>query len=136
MLNWIFLSLIVGAVLTAGFNGSISTPEFSQVAAVSAKSAVELAIGLIGQMALWLGFMGVLREAGLLSVLGRVLRPVMGRLFPDVPAEHPAMGAMIMNLAANMLGLGNAATPFGGVVSARPVSSDDPRNFGSRLGRQ
>ncbi len=113
MLNWIFLALITGAVVTAGFNGNISTPAFRDSAVLSAKGAVELAIGLIGQMSLWLGFMGILREAGLLASLARVLKPVMSRLFPDVPPEHPAMGAMIMNLAANMLGLGNAATPFG-----------------------
>ena len=113
MLNWIFLGLIAGAVITAGFNGNISTPAFRDASVMSAKGAVELAIGLIGQMSLWLGFMGVLREAGLLASLARALRPLMSRLFPDVPPEHPAMGAMIMNLAANMLGLGNAATPFG-----------------------
>ena len=113
MLNWIFLGLIAGAVITAGFNGNISSPAFRDASVMSAKGAVELAIGLIGQMSLWLGFMGVLREAGLLASLAKALRPVMSRLFPDVPPDHPAMGAMIMNLAANMLGLGNAATPFG-----------------------
>ena len=66
MLNWIFLALITGAVVTAGFNGNISTPAFRDSAVLSAKGAVELAIGLIGQMSLWLGFMGILREAGLL----------------------------------------------------------------------
>lgn len=113
MLNWIFLALIAGAVITAGFNGNISTPAFRDASVHSAKAAVELAIGLIGQMSLWLGFMGVLREAGLLASLAKLVKPLMSRLFPDVPPDHPAMGAMIMNLAANMLGLGNAATPFG-----------------------
>ncbi len=113
MLNWIFLALIAGSVITAGFNGNIATPAFRDASSLSAKSAVELAIGLIGQMSLWLGFMGVLRESGLLRSVSRALKPVMSRLFPDVPVDHPAMGAMIMNIAANMLGLGNAATPFG-----------------------
>ena len=79
----------------------------------SAKTAVTLAIGLVGVMAFWLGIMKVAQDAGLLRVLARALKPLMHRLFPGVPAEHPGMSAMIMNLSANMLGLGNAATPFG-----------------------
>ncbi len=79
----------------------------------SAKSAVTLSLSLIGIMALWLGLVRVLEAGGLMYTLARVLRPLMVRLFPDVPAEHPAMGAMILNISANMLGLGNAATPFG-----------------------
>jgi spore maturation protein A len=79
----------------------------------SAKTAVELAIGLIGIMALWLGIMKIAEQAGLIAALGRLLKPITTRIFPDVPADHPAMGAMIMNISANMLGLSNAATPFG-----------------------
>lgn len=75
--------------------------------------AVTLALGLIGIMALWLGVMKVAEEAGLLKVVARILSPVMKRLFPDVPSDHPAVAAMIMNIAANMLGLNNAATPMG-----------------------
>ena len=78
-----------------------------------AEAAVKLAIGLIGIMALWLGIMKIAEEAGLIAMLARLLKPITTRLFPDVPAEHPAMGAMIMNISANMLGLGNASTPFG-----------------------
>jgi len=78
-----------------------------------AKTAVELAIGLIGIMALWLGIMKIAEQSGLVAKLARVLKPVTTRLFPDVPPDHPAMGAMIMNIAANMLGLSNAATPLG-----------------------
>ncbi|MBF0097611.1 MAG: spore maturation protein [Magnetococcales bacterium] len=79
----------------------------------AAAAAVTLAIGLIGSMALFLGLMKVAERGGLLTLLARLIRPLMVRLFPDVPADHPAMGAMILNLAANALGLGNAATPFG-----------------------
>ncbi|HUL45152.1 MAG TPA: nucleoside recognition domain-containing protein, partial [Bacteroidota bacterium] len=79
----------------------------------NAKTAVELAIGLIGIMALWLGLMRIAEKAGLVAVLARILKPVTTRVFPDVPADHPAMGAMIMNISANMLGLANAATPLG-----------------------
>lgn len=110
-MNWIFLALIVISVVTAAFTGRM--PKLTEATITSSKSAVELALGLIGQMTLWLGMVGVLREAGLMGSIGRGLKPVLGRLFPDVPADHPAMSAMIMNIAANMLGLGNAATPFG-----------------------
>jgi spore maturation protein A len=78
-----------------------------------AKTAVEIAMGLIGIMALWLGVMKVADEAGLVKILTRMLTPLSRRLFPDVPPDHPAIGAIIMNISANMLGLNNAATPFG-----------------------
>ena len=79
----------------------------------NASTAVTIALGLIGIMALWLGVMKVAEKAGLISIIANWLKPVTKRLFPDVPADHPAMGSMIMNISANMLGLGNAATPFG-----------------------
>jgi spore maturation protein SpmA len=79
----------------------------------SASGAVELAIGLVGVMTLFLGLMKVAEAGGMLVILARLIRPLMVRLFPEVPADHPAMGAMILNLSANALGLGNAATPFG-----------------------
>lgn len=75
--------------------------------------AVQIAIGLIGIMALWLGVMKVAEKAGLITQLARLVRPLTIRIFPDIPADHPAVGSMIMNISANMLGLGNAATPFG-----------------------
>ena len=78
-----------------------------------AGEAVKIALGLIGIMALWLGVMKVAEEAGLISFLARILKPIMKRLFPEIPSDHPAIGSMIMNISANMLGLGNAATPFG-----------------------
>lgn len=111
MLNWVFLLLVLGSVVTAAFGGAMKLVTDASIS--SAKSAVDLALGLVGQMAIWLGFMRVLQDAGLMASLARGLAPLMRRLFPDVPAEHPAMGAMIMNLSANILGLGNAATPFG-----------------------
>jgi len=79
----------------------------------SATDAVTLAIGLVGVMALFLGLMKVAERGGLLVIIARLVRPMMVRLFPEVPPEHPAMGAMILNMSANALGLGNAATPFG-----------------------
>lgn len=85
----------------------------TQAALDYATTAVNIAIGLIGIMALWLGVMKVAEEAGLLLVLTKILAPITKRLFPDIPPDHPAVGAMIMNIAANMLGLSNAATPLG-----------------------
>lgn len=110
-MNWIFLVLIGGAVVTAAFTGKMLA--VTDATTASAKGAVELAIGLVGQMTLWLGLMGVVREAGLMRSIALRLKPIMTRLFPEVPADHPAMAAMMMNFAANILGLGNAATPFG-----------------------
>jgi len=114
VLNWIWLGLVGIGVLWAAFTGN---PE--DMAAVSkavteeANDAVKLIIGFVGSMVFFLGLMRVVQDAGFLDTLARWLRPVLNRLFPDVPPDHPAMGAMIMNIASNMLGLGNAATPFG-----------------------
>jgi spore maturation protein A len=97
----------------------IEKVSYSKIRAVTraaldyADTAVTISLGLIGVMALWLGVMKVAEEAGLLKVLTRLLTPVTKQLFPDVPPDHPAVGAMIMNIAANMLGLNNAATPLG-----------------------
>jgi spore maturation protein A len=85
----------------------------TQAALDYAATAVNIALGLIGIMALWLGIMRVADEAGAINFLARILRPFMKFLFPDVPSDHPAVGSMIMNISANMLGLSNAATPLG-----------------------
>ncbi len=111
MLNAIFIALLLGAVVTAAYNGNMSA--VNQALFDSARRAVEIALGLIGTMALWLGFMRVLRDAGVMNSIARGLAPVMRWLFPAIPEDHPALGAMILNMAANVLGLGNAATPFG-----------------------
>ncbi len=110
-MNYVFFSIIVVAFLAGAVNGTMD--EITMGAIEAAKASVDLAIGLVGIMALFLGLMQVMQEAGALRAIARVIRPLMVRLFPDVPADHPAMGAMIMNIAANALGLGNAATPFG-----------------------
>ncbi len=91
----------------------VKLKSITQAAFDYAGIAVRISLGLIGIMALWLGVMKVGEEAGMLRMLTRVLAPVTKRLFPDVPHDHPAVGAMIMNMAANMLGLSNAATPMG-----------------------
>ncbi len=112
MLNYIWLALVLGAVLLGGYTGQLR--EVTEAAFESCRTAVmTIALPLAGVMALWLGVMRLADKSGLMHAIARVLRPLMTRLFPDVPAEHPAMGSMIMNMAANMLGLANAATPLG-----------------------
>ena len=111
MLNYIWFGLMAIALIVAAFNGTAGA--VTKGAVDSAKTAVEIALGLIGIMTLWLGIMRVAEKAGLISLLGRLLRPFGRLLFPEIPPEHPAIGAMILNIAANMLGLSNAATPFG-----------------------
>lgn len=111
MLNILWLLLIILSVIFGAMNGRI--PEVVAAVTDSAKLAVEVALGLAGIMVLWLGIMQVAEDAGLIRLFAKLLRPIMVRLFPDVPAEHPAMGSMLLNIAANMLGVGNAATPLG-----------------------
>ncbi|MCE5201243.1 MAG: nucleoside recognition protein [Synergistaceae bacterium] len=111
MLNIIWLGLIVIGVLTAFFGGNVQA--VTDAAIGFSNTAIEICLGLIGTMTLWLGLMAIAEKSGLTKVFGKALSPVMKRLFRDVPEDHPAMGAMVMNIAANVLGLGNAATPLG-----------------------
>ncbi|MBI2429587.1 MAG: nucleoside recognition protein [Ignavibacteriales bacterium] len=104
---------------TGALNFTLERVSFVKIKAVTkaaieyADVAVTISLGLIGVMALWLGIMKVGEAAGLLELLTKALLPITKRLFPDVPPNHPAVGMMIMNVAANMLGLNNAATPLG-----------------------
>ena len=111
MMNYIWFGMMLIAVVVGTITGRIEA--VTQAAIDMARVSVEIAIGLIGIMALWLGVMKIAEESGLISLIARGLRPVMIRLFPDVPADHPAMGSIVLNMSANMLGLGNAATPLG-----------------------
>jgi spore maturation protein SpmA len=110
-MNIFFVLFIATAVIFAGFAGTMR--EVTEASFQSAKDAVTIAIGLVGIMALWLGMVRVLEAGGLMQSLANAVKPVMVRLFPDVPASHPAMSTMLLNISANMLGLGNAATPLG-----------------------
>jgi spore maturation protein SpmA/spore maturation protein SpmB len=124
-LSGIFFAIVLIAFLVAAYrqvtgetvivDDGVQTPMEALSTAVidAASGAVTLSLGLIGVMALFLGLMKVAERGGLLVVIAKTVRPLMVRLFPEVPADHPAMGAMILNLSANVLGLGNAATPFG-----------------------
>jgi len=107
----VFVLLLVASVAVAAAEGRMGL--LSGAIAESAGRAVTLSLGLVGMLSLWLGLMKVAERAGLVAALARLVRPLLGRLFPDVPEDSPAMGAMVMNLSANVLGLGNAATPFG-----------------------
>jgi spore maturation protein A len=111
MLNYIWLGLIIVAVVLGGINGKIEN--VTKAAVDAAGNSVTIAIGLVGVMALWLGIMKIAEQSGLMSLLARAIAPLLRRIFTDVPPDHPAMGSMLMNIAANMLGLSNAATPLG-----------------------
>ncbi|HJQ99379.1 MAG TPA: nucleoside recognition domain-containing protein [Candidatus Polarisedimenticolaceae bacterium] len=111
MLGAFFVGLVLLSVVAAAFTGRMEAVSLGVVE--SARKAVELALGLVGAMALFLGLVRIAEDGGLLRVVARALAPLMKRLFPEVPPEHPAMSAMILNIASNFLGLGNAATPFG-----------------------
>ncbi len=102
---------MLAAVLIGGFTGRMK--ELTDATFDSSKTAVTLAIGLVGMMALWLGIMRLAERSGLIRIIAAALRPLTRLLFPDVPPEHPANGAIVMTIAANMLGLSNAATPLG-----------------------
>lgn len=111
MLNYIWF-----AMMAIGFGAGIYNDKLdavTQAAIDMAKVSVEIAIGLIGIMALWLGIMKIAEASGLIRIIAVLLKPITLRLFPDVPPDHPAIGSIVLNMSANMLGLGNAATPLG-----------------------
>ncbi|HOP69225.1 MAG: nucleoside recognition domain-containing protein [Dethiobacteria bacterium] len=111
MIGYLWAGFICIAILLAALKGEISaiTPSIFK----SAEQAVTVAFGLIGLMAFWLGIMKIIEESGIMEVLKKLLRPLALFLFPRVPRDHPAMSAILMNMSANLLGMGNAATPFG-----------------------
>ena len=111
MLNWIWLGMVLAAVLIAGANGRMK--EVADGALQGAETAVTISLGLIGVMTVWMGIMRLAERSGFIHLVARAMRPILRWLFPEVPHDHPAMGSMVMNIAANMLGLLNAATPLG-----------------------
>ncbi|HNU52908.1 MAG TPA: nucleoside recognition domain-containing protein [Verrucomicrobiota bacterium] len=125
MLNYIWLALLLLAVVVGGLTGR--SREVTEAALDAAKTSVlTIALPLIGITALWLGLMRLAERAGLIQILARGLRPLLSRLFPEVPADHPAMGSMLLNMAANMIGLTNAATPLG-LRAMKDLESLNPR---------
>jgi spore maturation protein SpmA len=111
MLNILLVIVVLVSVLLAAATGRMEA--LTQGVLTDARKAVELALGLVGAMAFFLGLMRVAQDGGLTRQLARAVGPLLHRLFPGVPADHPAMSAMILNISSNMLGLANAATPFG-----------------------
>ncbi len=111
MINIIWMVLLVGGFIIGALTGNLQA--VTDAAISNAETGVELAMGLIGVMALWLGIMKIAEKGGLIVIIGNAMRPVMKFLFPEIPSDHPAVGSIVMNMAANLLGLGNAATPLG-----------------------
>ena len=106
MINIIWVTLIIIGFIVGALTGNLDA--VTNAAIEGAKSAIELAIGLIGVMALWLGIMKIAEDSGLIKAISKLMKPIMVLLFPDVPQDHPAMGAMIMNISANILEIGRA----------------------------
>jgi len=111
MLNYIWFGLIFISVVVGTITGRID--QVTEAAINMSKTSVEIAFGLIGIMALWLGIMKIAEDSGLIQLIAKALKPIMIKLFPEVPSDHPAIGSIVLNMAANILGLGNAATPIG-----------------------
>ncbi len=111
MVNFVWLVMIVFGILVAGAKGNVDV--VTKAALDGANDAVKISISLIAIISFWLGIMKLAEEAGLVRALAWLVRPAMRFLFPSVPKDHPAMGSIVMNLSANILGLGNAATPMG-----------------------
>jgi spore maturation protein A len=111
VVNAVWVLLIVGGLLVSGLHHN--TAEVTRAAITAAQKGVEVAFGFIGIMTLWLGMARVAEKSGLLAAIARLLAPLLRRLFPSVPRDDPAFGHISMNLVANILGMGSAATPFG-----------------------
>ncbi|MFQ5750599.1 MAG: nucleoside recognition domain-containing protein [bacterium] len=111
MLNYIWLGLMIIAIIVGAVNGKLS--DVTKAAFDMAETSVKIAFGLIGIMALWLGIMKIAEESGLVKILAKLIKPISKRLFPDIPSDHPAIASILLNLSANWLGLSNAATPLG-----------------------
>ena len=110
-MNYIWLALMAISLVVGAINGQLEA--VTKAAVEYAGVAVDISLGLIGIMAFWLGIMKIAEEGGIIRLLSRAIRPIAKFLFPDIPPDHPAIGTMLMNIIANWLGLGNAATPLG-----------------------
>ncbi|WP_077621683.1 nucleoside recognition domain-containing protein [Sediminibacillus massiliensis] len=111
MVNYIWAFMAIVGIVYAMFNGTME--KVNKALFEGAEDAVMLSIGLISVLVFWLGLMRVAEKAGLLTFLTKVFKPVVTRLFPEIPKDHPAMGYILSNFTANLFGLGNAATPLG-----------------------
>lgn len=124
MLNLIWVFMLAAGFLAAAVNGNVAV--VTEAALSGAAKAIKLAFDLSAGMFLWLGLLALLRESGLLQKLARLLSPLLLRLFPDLQADSPAFGNIVLNFSANLLGLGNAATPFG-LKAMQELARNNPR---------
>lgn len=111
MINFLWMVMLSGGVIYAGVNGNINI--VTQSAINAAENAVVLSFKLMGVMCLWLGIMKIAEVSGMVRGVAKILAPFVRFLFPSIPRNHPALGAIIVTLSANMLGMGNAVTPLG-----------------------
>ncbi|SFL99019.1 nucleoside recognition domain-containing protein [Salibacterium qingdaonense] len=130
MVHYIWMFLLGAGIITAMFNGRME--EVSEALFKGAEDAVTLCFGLVSIMVFWLGIMNVARNSGLLDQFTTWLRPAVVRLFPDIPPDHPAMGYILSNMTANLMGLGNAATPMGIKAVKEMKKLNDDRDEASR----
>jgi len=124
MVNLIWLVMLLAGILTAAFTGNIE--RVTESALQAAELGVEVAIQLMGVMSLWLGLMHIAEKAGMIQTLAKISAPLIRKLFPSLKPDSPAFGPIIMNLCANILGLGNAATPFG-LKAMQELQKENPR---------
>ena len=118
VLNYIWIAFFIIAFISALiqliFCGNTTVfPEIINSTFTSAKTAFEISIGLTGVLSLWMGIMKIGERSGIVGLFAKILSPVLSKIFPDIPKNHPVMGTMFMNISANLLGLDNAATPMG-----------------------
>jgi len=111
MLNYIWVAMLLTGFIVGALNGRLD--EVTQAAFSSAAGAVELSIGLLGIMCLWTGMMNIVKKSGLMDIIAKIFKPFLKLLFPRTAKNNDALSAIVMNIAANFLGLGNAATPLG-----------------------
>ncbi|WP_201713368.1 nucleoside recognition domain-containing protein [Rossellomorea arthrocnemi] len=130
MVNLIWVGMTIIGLIFAIINGKMA--EVNEAIFTSANEAVTLCIGLVSVLVFWLGIMRIAQEAGLLDKLAKLFRPLVTRLFPEVPENHPAMGYILSNMMANLFGLGNAATPLGIKAMEQLKSLNGGRDFASR----
>ena len=111
MVNLLWAGMIIIAIAVAGINGKIET--ITPIIFSSAENAVNISLSMISIMVFWLGIMKIIEKSGFIHLVIFFLKPLAYWLFPGIPRNHKAMNAMLMNMSANLLGMGNAATPFG-----------------------
>lgn len=124
MMNYIWAGLVLSGIITAFFTGELTAVSESSLNA--AKTAVQVVLALMGVMALWLGLMKIAKQSGLMDVFAKVIRPLIDLIFPELKKNKKAKAAITMNVAANAIGLANAATPFG-LKAMEEMQKDNPK---------